>query len=257
MKRIACIGIVSLVGLLALGCGEIVKGIQKTGAAGDAKVKAVLPLIAAGDADAIYDGHVTTGFQAQTSRQEWADMVRRFQVLGQPVSWTRTNTSFNTVNGVTTGKCDYNVTWADGKGTLKMELLETGGTWKISMIEINGDFSHTRVTKLARQTLEAIAQGNADEVYSNLASEKFRQNVTPQRWSELVTVLKQFGQPKSVEIARDEMFNDTGELSGNYTFNVQWDNVTSEMVLSAVRQDNTWKVLGVDASKALQKFNSR
>ncbi len=257
MKRIACIGIVSLIGLLAVGCGEIVKGIQKAGAAGDAKIQVLLNALANGQAQDFYDNHTTTSFQAAVSEQQWEREAQKYQLYGQPVSWNRTNTSFNTTNNVTTGKVSYNVTWADGDGTVTLDLLETGNGWKVEQVNITADFSMKRVDSLTEDALSAIAAKQSKRFYDELASPRFRDSVTEQQWQEVMTTLARFGDVKSMKLTDRELFNNDGKVSGNFTYEVTWENVTGPAVISAERNDNTWEVLGVDANKALQKLNSR
>ena len=257
MKRIACIGIVSLIGLLAVGCGEIVKGIQNAGAAGDAKIQALLNAFANGQAESFYDNHTTTSFQAAVSAEQWKQESQKYQLYGNPVRWSRTNTSFNTTNNVTTGEVSYDVVWADGDGTVTLDLLETANGWKVEQIDITADFSTERVDSLAEDALSAIAAKQSKKFYDQLASPRFRDTVTEQQWQKVMATLAQFGHVKSMKLTGRELFNNDGEVSGNFTYEVTWENVTGPAVISAERIDNTWKVLGVDASKSLQKLNSR
>jgi len=94
--------------------------------------------------------------------------------------------------------------------------------------------------------LNAIGQGQADEVYDNHCSEPFRASTTREQWKETVAIYhEKLGEFKSCDRNSFHIQTVNGKTTCEADYDVQWTKANGTVEVDMAKVDGVWKLTGL------------
>lgn len=122
--------------LLGMGAGGC-QSVEEKNRQAEATAEVVLRLLAAEEADPLYDHYTTEEFQRLNDRKTLRKLARAIRLqLGAPEKRDRLEYRLHLREGTADGEYLWRVQWAKAEGTLHLGLTWRYGSWKIRTLDI-------------------------------------------------------------------------------------------------------------------------